>query len=66
MEAEADPQLEVESVQKTRLHEKCKADGQVTDNTSLEGDPIGYNRYNKVVGLCLGDHHEYSENHREG
>ena len=66
MEARADPQLRVEAVQKTRLHDQCEADNHVTDNTSLEGDPINYNRYNKVVGLCLGGHHEYSGNHREG
>ena len=65
MEEEVDPQLEVEVVQKTMLHERCEADGHVTDNTGLEGDPVDFNRYNKVDGLCLGSHHEYSKNHRE-
>ena len=45
-------------VQKTGLHEQYEADGHVTDNTGLEGDPINYSRYNKVNGLCLGGHHE--------
>ena len=53
-------------VQKTGLHEQYEADGHVTDNTGLEGDPINYSRYNKVNGLCLGGHHELSGNHREG
>ena len=53
-------------VQKTGLREQCKADDHVIDNTGLEGDPIDYSRYNKVVGLCLGGHHEYSRNHCEG
>ena len=66
MEAEANPQLEVEAVQKTGLHEQCEADDHVTDNTSLEGDLVDYSRYNKVAGLCLGGHHEYSGNHRVG
>ena len=51
MEAEVDPQLEVEAVQKTGLHEQCESDDHVIDNAGLEGDPIDYNRYNKVVGL---------------
>ena len=63
---EADPQLEVEALQKTGLHEQCEADDYVTYNTGFEGDLVDYNRYNKVVGLCLSDHHEYSGNHREG
>ena len=66
MDAEVDPQLEVEAVQKTRLHEQREVDDHVTDNTSLEGDPVDYSRYNKVVGLFLGGHHEYSGNHCEG
>ena len=66
MEAEVDPQLEAEAVQKTRLHEQCEADDHVTNNTSLEGDPIDYSRYNKVASLCLSGHHEYSRNHCEG
>ena len=66
MEAEDGPQLEVEAVQKTGLHEQCKADDHVTDNTGLEGDPVDYSRYNKVDGLCLSGHHEYSRNHCEG
>ena len=53
----------MEAVQKTGLHEQCEADGHVTDNTGLEGDPIDYSRYNKVDNLCLGGHHEYSWNH---
>ena len=65
MEAEVDPELEVEAVQKTGLHEQCEV-GYVTDNTSLDGDPIDYSKYNKVVSLCLGGHHEYSENHHKG
>ena len=40
--------------------------GHVTNNTGLKGDPVYYSRYNKVVGLCLDGHHEYSKNHREG
>ena len=66
MEEEADPQLEAEVIQKTGLHEQCKANGHVTDNTGLEGDSIYYKRYNKVTSLCLDGHHENSENHREG
>ena len=62
---EADPQLEMEAVQKTGLHEQCAADDHVTDNTGLEGDLIDYSRYNKVVSLCLGGHHEYFENYCE-
>ena len=50
----------------TRLHEQCEVNGHVTDNTGLEGDPIYYKKYNKVASLCLGGHHENSENHREG
>ena len=53
-------------VQKTRPHEQCEADGHVTDNTGLECDPVDYSRYNKVVVLCIGCHHEHSRNHREG
>ena len=41
-------------------------DDHVTDNTGLEGDLADYNRYNKVVSLCLDGNHKYSENHREG
>ena len=41
-------------------------DNHVTDNTVLECDPVDYSRYNKVVGPCLGGHHEYSRNHHEG
>ena len=66
MEKEVDPQLKVEAVQKTVLHEQCEANDHVTDNTCLECDPINYNRYNEVVGLCLEGHHEYSRNHRKG
>ena len=66
MEAEAEPQLEVEAIQKTRSHEQCEANSHVTDNTDLEYDPIDYSRYNKVAGLCLVGHHEHSENHRKG
>ena len=66
MEAGVDTQLEVEKVQKTRLHEQCEEEDHVTDNTGLEGDPIDYSRYNKVFSLCLGSHHKYSGNHREG
>ena len=62
----ADPQLEVEAVQKTGLHEQCEADDHVTDNICHECDPVYYSRYNEVTGLCLGGHHEYSGNHREG
>ena len=58
MEAEVDPQLEVEAVWKTGLHEQCEVDDLVIDNIGLEGDPIDYNMYNKVVGLCLGGHHK--------
>ena len=64
MEAGAEPQLEV--VQKTGSYEQCEADNHVTDNTSLECDSVDYSRYNKVTGLCLNGHHEYSRNHREG
>ena len=53
-------------VQKTRLHEQCEADDHVIDNTGLKGDPVYYNRYNKVAGLCLGGHHQNFGNHREG
>ena len=66
MEAEVDPQLEVEAVQKTGLHEQCEVDDYVIDNIGLKGDLVDYYRYNKVVGLCLGGHHEYSGNHLEG
>ena len=66
METEADPRLEVEAVHKTGLHEQCEADDHVTDNTCLKCDPIYYNRYNEVVGLCLGGYYEYSRNHWEG
>ena len=65
MEAEAEPQLEVEAVQKTGPHEYCEANDNVTDNTGLECDPVDYNRYNKVVGLCLGGHHKHSGNHHK-
>ena len=64
MEAEAEPQLK--AVQKTRPHEQCEADGHVTDNTSLECDPVDYSRYNKVIGPYLGGHHEHPGNHHEG
>ena len=47
MEAEAEPQLEVEAVQKIGLLEQCQADDHVTDNTDLECDPVDYSRYNK-------------------
>ena len=40
-------------------------DDHVIDNTDLEGDPVDYSRYDKVAGLCLGGHHEYSGNHCE-
>ena len=66
METKVDPQLEVEAVQKIGLHEQCKADNHVIDNTCLKCDPVDYNRYNEVVGLCLDGHHEYSDNHNEG
>ena len=66
MEEEVDPQLEAKAIQMTRLHEQCEVNGHVTDNTGLEGDPIYYKKYNKVASLCLGGHHENSENHREG
>ena len=56
----------MEAVQKTRLHELCEANDHVADNIGLEGDPVNYSRYNKVVGLSLGGHHEYSGNHCEG
>ena len=56
----------MEAVQKNGPHEQYKADGHVTNNTSLECNPVDYNRYNKVVGFCLGGHHEYSRNHHEG
>ena len=58
--------MELEVVQKTRLHEQCEADDHVIDNTGLKGDLVDYNMYNKVTGLYLGGHHEYSGNHREG
>ena len=63
---EADTQLEVEAVQKTRLHDQCEADNHAIDNTCLECDPVYYSRYNEVTGLYLDGHHEYSENHHEG
>ena len=63
---DVDPQLEVEAVKKTELHEQFEANDHVTDNTSLKGDPIYYNRYNKAAGLYLSGHHENSKNHREG
>ena len=66
METEANPRLEVEAVQKTRLHEQCEANDHVIDNIGLEGHPIDYNRYNKVVSLYLRGHHKYFGNHREG
>ena len=66
METEADPQLEVEKVQKTRLHQQCEANDHVIDNTCLECDPVYYSRYNEVAGLCLSSHHKYSMNHNEG
>ena len=65
MEAEAEPQLEVEAVKKIGLLEQCEADDHVTDNTDLECDPVDYSRYNKVASLCLGGHREYSKNHHE-
>ena len=49
-----------------RPHKQCETDDHVTNNTNLKSDPINYNRYNKIVGLCLGGHHEHSENHHEG
>ena len=61
---EAEPQ--VEAVKKTRPHEQCVVDDHVTDNTGLEGDPLDYSRYNKVVVLCLGCHHEHSRYYHEG
>ena len=63
MKTEANPQV---AVQKTGLHEQCKADDHVIDNTCLKCDLVYYSRYNEVAGLCLGSHHEYFENHREG
>ena len=69
METGAEPQLEVdvevEAVQKTGLYEQCEADDHVTDNTGHACDPVDYNRYNKVVSLCLSGHHKHSRNHRE-
>ena len=38
----------------------------VTDNTGLECNPVYYNRYDKVVGLCLSGHYENSRNHHKG
>ena len=38
----AKPQVEV--VKKTGPHEQCVVDGYVTDNNSLEGDPLDYNK----------------------
>ena len=64
MEEEADPQLE--AVQKTRLHDQCKANDHVTDNIGLEGDLVYCNRYNKVAVLYFNGHHENFGNHREG
>ena len=66
MEAGAASQLEVEAVQKTGPYGQCETDGHVTDNTGLEYDPIDYSRYNKVVDLCLGEHHKQFRNHCEG
>ena len=66
MEAEAEPRLEVEAILNTGPHEQCQANGHVTDKTGLKCDPVDYSRYNKVNGLCLGGHHKYSGNHREG
>ena len=51
IEAEVDPQLEEEAVQKTELHEQCEVDEHVIDNTGLKDDPIDFNRYNKVASL---------------
>ena len=41
-------------------------DDHVTNSTGLKCDPIDYSGYKKVVGLCLGGHHEYFRNHHEG
>ena len=66
MEAGAASQLKVDAVQKTGSYEQCEADSHVTDNTDIEYDPVNYSRYNKVVGLYFGSHHEHSGNHHEG
>ena len=66
MEIKADLELEVEAVQKTGLHEQCKANDHVIDNTCLICDPVYYSRYNEVSSLCLGGHHEHSRNHGKG
>ena len=63
METETGPHL---AGQKTRRHEQCEADDHVTDNIYLECDPVYYNRYNEVAGLCHNSHHKHSGNHREG
>ena len=62
--SEAEPQ--VEAVQKIGPHEQCVVNGHVLDNTSLECDPLDYNRYNKVVVFCLSCHHEHFRSHCEG
>ena len=56
----------MEAVQKTGPHEHCELDDHIIDNIGLKCDPVDYNKYNKVVGLCVGGHHEHSGNHREG
>ena len=58
--------METEAGKKTGRHEQCEADNHVTDNICLKCDLIYYSRYNEVVGLCLGGHHEYSGNHSKG
>ena len=50
--SEVEPQ--VEAIKKIGPHEQCMVDDHVTDNTGLEGDPLDYSRYNKVVVLYLG------------
>ena len=65
MEAGAEPQLEVEAIQKTRPYEQCEANDHVTDNTGLECDRVNYSRYNKVASLCLDGHHEHFGNHED-
>ena len=63
METDVGPQL---AGQKTGRHEQCEAVDHVTNNIYLECDLIYYSGYNEVASLCLGSHHEYSGNHREG